>query len=207
MLVIHLILITTLCLSIASLADFNLERKLIGHPYSTHFFGEWYRVLTSGFIHADVSHLFFNLYSFSSFSPTVLPYLHWLGWRHFSNAIFLLLYIGGIVSASLVSYYRHRHSAHYYHLGASAGVVAVMTAAVLCDPNMQVDLFFIIPIPGVLFLPVYLAWSFLARNSGSTTGHLAHFVGGIYGLLFMACIRYRELLSFFEMLLLLLGRM
>ena len=177
-----------------------MERKLIGHPYSTYVFKQWYRLLTSGFIHADPMHLFFNLYSLRSFSPLVIAHLYFDDWGIvLSQLMLILLYIGGILSANIVSYYLHRSDRYYYHLGASAGVVAVMSSAILYEPMMGISIIFLpVGIPAVLFLPLYLTWSFIARNRRSSTGHLAHFIGAMYGIFFTLCIRYREILDFFQ---------
>ena len=185
------IILLTILVSVLSWRKYHLQEKLIGHPYSTYLFGEWYRLLSAGFMHADQLHLAFNLLSFYSFGYVLDSSLNCSSWGPLKDIAFLCIYFGGILLANLVTYFRHRHQPYYYHLGASAGVVAVMTAAILYNPGMSICfLFFPIPINGLLYLMGYLFYSFLARDRDCRVGHLAHFVGGAYAILFLLLTQY-----------------
>ena len=192
----QIILFLTLCISVVAFSSARFKHMLIGHPYSIYVNGEWYRILTSGFIHLDVMHLFFNLYSLFSFASMLDSCLERQGGRLFAEMIFFLVYIGGILTANLVSYYMYKTDYNYFHLGASAGVAAVMAGAILCAPHQIGVRFLFFPgmgIPGIIFLPLYLLYSFMASGRHSRIGHMAHFVGGIYGLVIMLIVRWREI--------------
>ncbi|WP_410468531.1 rhomboid family intramembrane serine protease [Bacteroidetes bacterium endosymbiont of Geopemphigus sp.] len=51
------------------------------------------RLLTSGFLHADWAHLFFNMLTLYFFGPVVI--------NHFSNNLFLFIYFGSILGGWL----------------------------------------------------------------------------------------------------------
>ena len=53
----------TIVVSIAAFYNKSLEYKYILNPYVVHRHNEWWRLLTSGFLHADFTHLFFNMLS------------------------------------------------------------------------------------------------------------------------------------------------
>lgn len=185
------IIFLTFSVSVTSWRKYSLQERLIGHPYSTRLFGEWYRLLSAGFMHADQMHLAFNLFSFYTFGRLLDDSLQHLYWGIFKDLTFLCIYFGGILAANLVTYFRHRHQRFYYHLGASGGVVAVMTAAILYNPGMSINFLFLpIPINGILYLVGYLLYSFLSRGRDSRVGHLAHFVGGAYAILFLLLTQY-----------------
>lgn len=156
--------------------------------------GQWYRFLTSGFLHADWGHLLFNMFAFYSFSPVVLGalagnfgQLPGLGW-------FLLLYLGGIVLSDVPTYYRHRRDPNYRSLGASGGVSAVVFASILLFPVAPGGggiIIFPIPFPiqpflfGVLYL--FYSW-YQGRRQGDNINHDAHFYGALFGVLLMVAL-------------------
>jgi membrane associated rhomboid family serine protease len=61
-----LILITTL-ISILAFRNYELLNKLMMNPYLINRRQEYWRFITSGFIHADFGHLFFNMFTLYSF--------------------------------------------------------------------------------------------------------------------------------------------
>ncbi|GAA4038076.1 rhomboid family intramembrane serine protease [Hymenobacter glaciei] len=160
---------------------------------------QWYRFLTSGFLHADWGHLLFNMIAFYSFGQLVLnvlvigtgaPDIDGFGavggiWR------FLLLYLGGIIVSDIPTYFRHRDDRNYGSLGASGGVASVLFAGVIYSPLNKIYMMFIpVGIPGFIFGFLYLAYSYYqGRRRGDNINHDAHFYGAIYGvvltLLFM----------------------
>lgn len=145
--------------------------------------GQWYRLLTSGFLHADWGHLLFNMITFYSFGGLALS--------SFTSALgatpglvaFLMLYLGGIVLSDLPTYFRHRHDPGYRSLGASGGVASVLFAGILFYPIGKVYMMFIpIGIPGFIWGVLYLLYSYyMGRRRGDNINHDAHFYGALYG--------------------------
>ena len=116
-----LVLITVL-VSLAGFRNDALIDKTILWPARMRGPEEYYRFLSSGFIHQECG-------------TPVLQHVHALLYRRFGRAnlhrvwtVFLypVLYLAGIVVASLPSFVKHRNDGSYRSLGASGGVAAVL---------------------------------------------------------------------------------
>ena len=58
------ITVITVAISLIAMYNEGLMDKLIFNPYTVHHNNEWYRFISSGFIHADFMHLAFNMFPF-----------------------------------------------------------------------------------------------------------------------------------------------
>ncbi|WP_236705086.1 rhomboid family intramembrane serine protease [Hymenobacter sp. AT01-02] len=147
---------------------------------------EWYRFITSGFLHADFGHLLFNMLAFYSFSQIVETIFVSVFGPTNGLLYFLLLYLGGIVVSDIPTYLRHRTDPDYRSLGASGGVASVVFAAILFNPTSKIGVFPLPPqlgIPGFIFGFLYLAYSYyMGRRRGDNINHDAHFYGALYGI-------------------------
>lgn len=139
--------------------------------------GDQIRMITSGFLHADMGHLFFNMFTLFMFAPVVIGY--------FGSLSFLLIYIGSLVCGSLLTLLMHKNDYSYRAIGASGAVTGILYSAILIDPNMSLFLYFIpIPIPAFLFGIGYLLYSIYGMKAkNDNIGHTAHFGGAIGGYL------------------------
>lgn len=184
-----LLLALTAGISLYAWSNRELMEKWVFSPYFVHRRGEWYRFLTSGFLHADLVHLAFNLFAFYSFSSAVLAAFSGVFGRAGGVASFLLLYLGGIIVADIPTYFRHRHDPAYRSLGASGGVSAVVFASILFYPVAQSGGgIYIFPIPIAIqpfvFGLLYLAYSYYqGRRQGDNINHDAHFYGALFGMI------------------------
>jgi membrane associated rhomboid family serine protease len=176
-----IIVVITVIVSLAAMNNGELMNKLMLWPRLMNNPSEYYRLITSGFVHADYMHLGFNmfaLYSFGNYMEQVFAV--YLG----SQYLFIILYLTGIVAASLPSYMKHRHDNYFRSLGASGGVSAVMFAFIYFAPWSKILILFI-PMPGIVFGIIYLVYSAYAQKKGhDNIGHDAHFWGAVYGFLF-----------------------
>jgi membrane associated rhomboid family serine protease len=137
--------------------------------------GEQIRMISSGFLHADMQHLLFNMFTLYFFADVVIDYLN--------PFYFIILYIGSLLVGNLLSYYFHKNEYHYSAVGASGAVMGVLYSAILLDPEMRLGFMFIpIPIPGYVFGIGYLLYSIYGmKNKVGNIGHDAHFGGAIGG--------------------------
>jgi len=168
-----------------------LLHQFIFHPYTVKHGKEWHRFLTHGLIHANYTHLLFNLITFYFFGPLVEEGFVILFGRTSGRVYYLALYIGALIISSLPSYFKHKTNVYYRSLGASGAVSAVLFSAILLNPTSGIDIFLIpIAIPAWLFGILYLAYSaYMARRGVDNIGHDAHFVGALFGLLFTIALK------------------
>jgi membrane associated rhomboid family serine protease len=195
----------TVAISAYAWSSRDLMEAWIMEPYAVARHGQWYRLLTSGFLHADWAHLLFNLLAFYSFSPLVLATLAQGHGPGVGLGLFLLLYLGGIVISDLPTYFKHRDDRNYRSLGASGGVAAVLFASILLVPvvpkgqGITIFPFTDFPIQPFLFGFLYLAYSYyMGRRRGDNINHDAHFYGALFGVLFILAFVPGALGHFFQ---------
>lgn len=137
--------------------------------------GQQERMLTSGFLHVDLSHLFFNMFTLYFFAEVVIRWL--------DAGSFLLLYFVSLMAGSLLALFFHREEPHYSAVGASGAVTGILYAAILLQPSMQLSILFIpIPLPAYVFGIIYLLYAIYGMKSrADTIGHTAHFGGAVGG--------------------------
>jgi membrane associated rhomboid family serine protease len=170
------IIAVTILFSLKGLNDVAFFRKFEFHIGSIRA-GEQIRMITSGFLHADMGHLFFNMFTLYMFAPVVINY--------FGSASFFLIYMASLVFGSLLTLLMHKNDYSYRAIGASGAVMGVLYSAILIDPSMNLYLFFIpIPIPAYLFGIGYLLYSIYGMKAkNDNIGHTAHFGGAVGGYL------------------------
>lgn len=170
------IIAATILFSLKGFNDVAFFRKFEFHIGSIRA-GEHIRMVTSGFLHGDMGHLFFNMFTLYMFAPVVVNY--------FGSASFFLIYMASLVFGSLLTLLMHKNDYSYRAIGASGAVMGILYSAILIDPSMNLYLFFIpIPIPAYLFGIGYLLYSIYGMKAkNDNIGHTAHFGGAIGGYL------------------------
>lgn len=142
--------------------------------------GQFWRLITAGFVHGDYIHLFFNMFALVVFGPAL---------EGVDRAKFLILYLGSILAGSAFDMLDNwRKPAAYRSLGASGGVAGLTVALAIFAPLSMILLFFILPMPIILFAVGFMLWSAYASgryNDG--IGHSAH-LGGALGGLVITCL-------------------
>lgn len=194
-----LLIIVTVLISIVAWRNEALMDRWIMNPYAVAKRGEYYRLVTSGFLHADYGHLFFNMFSFYSFGQALEGVFNAL-FGDLGGVIFVAFYIVGIIVSDIPTLLKYRDQPRYNSLGASGGVSAVIFAMILLTPFTPLQLMFIpIPIPGFIFGLLYLGYSYYASQRGmGGINHDAHLYGALFGILFMAIAYPAALPSFAE---------
>ena len=195
----YIILAVTVAVSIACFNNYSLFNKLSYSPYRMTRSGEWYRIVTHGFVHADWTHLIVNMFTFLSFGVYVENWFTGLG---FSGASFLLLYFGGMIAASIYDLWKYRNNVYYTSIGASGAVSAILFTAIFLNPWDKIYFFAIVPIPGIVFGFVYLFYcQYMAKRGGDNINHNAHFYGAVFGLVFPILLEPRLFNMFVQQLL------
>ena len=144
---------------------------------------EWIRLISSGFLHVDGSHLFLNMLTLYFFGDTVLYSIGVIN--------FIFLYIGSLLLGNLFALYFHVKQNSYSAVGASGAVMGVIFSAILLDPEMKLMfILFPIPLPGYVFGIGYLVYTlFGMKNQNDSIGHTAHFGGAMGGILLTICLK------------------
>jgi membrane associated rhomboid family serine protease len=195
--VLILILLATILISFKGFNDVSFFRKFEFHIEKIRS-GEQIRMLSSGFLHADIAHLAFNMYTLYIFAPTVYDYL--------GNFSFGIIYLISLFAGNLLTFYFHKNDLNYRAIGASGAVMGVLYAAILIEPERNLQLMFIpINIPSYIFGIGYLLYSIYGMKAkNDNIGHTAHFGGAIGGLLFAIAQEPNLFLNNFKMVGLLL---
>jgi membrane associated rhomboid family serine protease len=113
----NIIVGVTCLVSYVALQNLTGKAQLIFHPVTIREHHQWYRFLTSGFVHADLTHLVINMFVLWSFGNAIESFFYpgFLG--EFSAQKFVALYFGGIAVSSIPSYLRHKRNPRYAALG------------------------------------------------------------------------------------------
>lgn len=174
-----IIIAITALISIAAFSNESLSNKLILYPRQMNSPEEYYRFLTSGFIHADWNHLIFNMYSLYLFGMIAEQLID-------NSVLYILLYLSGIIVSSIYPFMKNRNNSYYRALGASGGVSSVIFFFIYYFPWSGMGIIFIpVHIPAILFAGLYLLYSIVMSKRGrDNVGHDAHIGGSLYGMLF-----------------------
>jgi len=175
-----LIFVVTLVASLAGLyAQPQVIERSLFRPYWFLRRKQYASIVTSGFVHADLPHLIFNMVTFWFFA---FPLEKQIG-----PVRFAVLYVLGLVVSDLGTYFKHRNDPHYASLGASGAISAVLFAAIVYFPWMELFIIPIpVPIPAPLFAVGYVAYSwYSARQARGRINHDAHLGGALFGIVFV----------------------
>lgn len=192
-----LIAIATIFCSIATWKRYDFFEKMTFHAPSI-YNGEWYRLFSYGFLHANWGHLFINMFVLWMFGRHVeAAYFYFFGTK--GLFLYLFLYMSAIIIATLYDLKKQRENYNYQAVGASGAVSAVLFAYIFLFPTEKVYFMFIpIGIPAILFGIFYLVYSsYMSKQNIDNVGHDSHFWGGVYGFLFTIPFKWKLLVAFF----------
>ena len=145
-----IIFIFTLITSIYAFNDHQLMANFMFHPYTVSRGGKIWTFITSGLIHADWMHMFFNMFTFYFFAFRLETMMgHWQ---------FGLMYFLSLVLSDLPSLIKHKDNYRYNSLGASGAISAILFSYILYDPLSIIGVMFI-PMPAIVFGVLYLVYS------------------------------------------------
>ncbi len=184
-----LIVIVTCIVSFISFSNQDLLNKLIFYPPAVTEQKQWYRFITSGFIHADMPHLIFNMYALYVFGSgeygVEAQFMQIFGSS--GRLLYLLMYLLALAACLVPTYEKNKNNSNYRSLGASGAVSAVVFASILFKPLGYMGLVFIpVYLVSFLFGLLYLGVSYwLDKKGGGNINHSAHIWGALFGLVFV----------------------
>ena len=136
---------------------------------------EWSRWLTAGFVHVGFAHLLFNMVTLYFFGPYVETLLG--PWR------FLAVYVGSELTANALTYWKYKDAPKYSAVGASGAISGILFSFCLFEPFAMLGIFFVIPMPAIVFAVLYIVLSIYAsRREVGRVAHEAHLGGALGGL-------------------------
>jgi len=190
------IIVITCLISIAGFNNQKIINDLIFWPPAISQRNQYYRFVTCGFIHADFTHLAFNMFTLYFFGRMMeVYYMGYMGLPHYT---FLILYIGALIVSSIPTYIKHRNDSNYRSLGASGAVCAVLFAFILLQPWAMI-IVFVIPVPAIIYGVLFLVYSvYMSRKGGGYVNHDAHFYGALFGIIFTIAVHPSIATSFIQ---------
>lgn len=196
-----LIIIFTSLISFQGFSRYAFIDHLRHSPAREWSYKEYYRLLTSGFVHADWTHLLVNMFVLYSFGSFIESYIITEYGQPVGRLIFLGLYLLNIILANIPTFIRHRNNPTFSSIGASGAVSGIIFIFILLRPWSILRLFFIIPLPAIVVGIGYLIYSSWAANKEhDRIDHLAHFAGALAGMLMIILLKKEILLDFFHRL-------
>lgn len=160
---------------------FDVDRILIGKQY--------YRIISSGFLHTGWTHLIFNMLSLVAFSASVEGFLGPLN--------FLLVYFVSLIGGNLFALYVHRNHGDYRAMGASGAVCGIIFAAIALFPGIRV--FFL---PGWLYATLFVLYTtYGIRSQPGNIGHEAHLGGALAGMILAVILEPRAITANYPVIL------
>lgn len=156
----------------------DLMRQGVFMPYRVFREQRWYQLISGGLLHADYTHLLFNMITLFFFGPFLE--------KTIGAQNFLMLYLSGLILSSVPSLIRHRNDPHFASLGASGAVEAVLFCFIMLFPLQPIYLFFIpVGIPALLFGFVFVGYSIYAsKKQMGQINHDAHLAGAAVGVIY-----------------------
>ena len=199
--IVSIIIAITVLISFQANKNPDLKQRFLYIPFQLKHNNEYYRLISHIFIHADISHLAFNMISLYFLGSTLSYYFIDYYGLQLGTSYLLILYFAGAIFASLPSFLKQQDNSAYRSLGASGAVSAVIFAAILWDPSMKLGILFIpFPIPAYIFGPIYLAVEYFSMKRGGTgIAHDAHLGGAVFGILFVLLLNINKGKEFLDL--------
>ncbi len=190
----YLIIGFTCLVSIPAFSNERMINNMVFFPARMKDGKEIHRFFSHGLIHADYTHLIFNMLTLYFFGP----YIEYI----LGQVLFVVLYVTALAASSLFDFFKHKDNYYYRSLGASGAVSAVLFVTIINNPwAREICLFGVLCLPNLVFGLAYVIYStYMDKRGGDNVAHNAHLWGGVYGFVFAAVTRPDLLKGFLEML-------
>ena len=142
--------------------------------------------ITYMFMHADFSHVFFNMFGLFIFGTHVE--------RQMGSWEFLVFYLVTGTLAGFFSFLMYLFTDNIWVVlvGASGAIYAVQLAFAVMNPNAVINIWGILPLRAPVMVLVFTVLSlfFIVSGTGGNVAHLTHLAGFAFGWLYFM-VRYR----------------
>jgi membrane associated rhomboid family serine protease len=181
-----IILVVTIAVSIACFYNAELFHRLKFNAWLIRERKQNYRFLSYGLVHAGWMHLAINMFVLYSFGNHVEAAFKMIFGPAKGLLNYGMLYVGGIIFATLLDFGKQKNNPYYDAVGASGAVAAVLFSSIILMPTSSLFVFPIpFPVPAWLFGILYIAYSvWMGKKGNDNIGHNAHLLGAVYGILF-----------------------
>ena len=191
-----IIIVLTILVSINAQNNMNLYSQLMMKPYEVMKRRQYWRFLTSGFVHDGYSHLGFNMFTLYFFGGAVEQYFGYI-LGSASTIVFIFFYLSALIVSDLPGYFKNKNKPGYNTIGASGAVSAMVFASIIYAPLNKICLFALLCLPGFILGIIFIVYSFTqSKNLSQNINHEAHLYGALYGIAFSIWV-YPESLSIF----------
>jgi membrane associated rhomboid family serine protease len=178
-----LLIAANVIFSLIGFSNTDLVSKTIMWPYRVKRENQYLRFITSGFLHADMMHLFFNMFTLYFFGQAIEHYFSIYGLG--GNISYLLLYFIGLVASDIPSYLKHQDNSNYRSLGASGAVSAIVFATIVFNPWGKIYLYGALGVASAVYAVLYVVYCvYMGKRSADNVNHDAHLWGSVFGLAF-----------------------
>lgn len=184
----------------------KINQDLIFKPTRVLKSHEYYRFISAGLAHLNLTHLLLNGFALYNFGPYLLDFF--VGQYGFNGPpVFVAFFFIAVILADIPDLILHRKNSQYASVGASGGIAAIISAAAVAFPGMQITFGFGAGgsqgseggIPGVIYVIGYFVISLiLSFRKNSTIGHLAHAAGTAVGVVIILIMGTTQGLNLFQ---------
>ncbi len=177
------LIIANILFSFIGFSNSKLVDMTIMWPYRVAREKQYFRFITSGFLHADMIHLFFNMFTLFFFGRVLEGILSIEGLG--GNIAYLGLYFLGLIISDIPSYFKHRNDYTYSSLGASGAVSAVIFATIVFSPWSSIYLYGAIKISAAVYAVLFIFYCvYMSKKGAGHINHDAHLWGSLFGLIY-----------------------
>lgn len=177
------IIVANVIFSFIGFSNADMVDKTIMWPYRVKRENQYLRFITSGFLHADTAHLFFNMFTLFFFGRALEHYFQYYGLG--GNISYIVLYFLGLIVSDIPSYIKHKDDYGYRSLGASGAVSAVVFATIVFNPWGKIYLYGALGISAAVYAVLYIVYCvYMSKKSADNVNHDAHLWGALFGLAF-----------------------
>ena len=146
-----------------------------------------YQLVTHLFTHANLMHIFFNMFTLYMFGRVLENVL---GPKRFAM-LYFATGLGAVLLNVLLDFLQLQGIINFntdvnisFSIGASGAVYGIMVAFAMLFPNTELLIYFIVPLKAKVFIPLLILaeiYMEVSRSPGDNVGHAAHLGGAFIG--------------------------